>query len=93
MAEFRPVTTCEDLATLTDAEVTAGYIAGLSAEPLAPQGVTRSFWHGHRNGLMDGGHRPPDEAQQALAHAVYVEHQTRHAAHPWASLTINHPAQ
>lgn len=69
MSEYRPVTTPEDLATLDHNEMFAGYTAGRMGAP-EPRNVPRSFWHGWRNGMVDGGHSQPDQAQRQLAAAM-----------------------
>lgn len=70
MPEFRPVSTMPDLCVLDEFEIAAGYFSGLRGgpEPLAST-VSRSYWHGWRNGAVDGGHRPKDADQDLLAHA------------------------
>lgn len=73
MSEFRPVSTMPDLCVLDEAEIASGYFAGLRGgpEPIAST-VSRSYWHGWRNGAVDGGHQPKDEAQALLAHAYML---------------------
>ena len=73
MSEFQPVTTLADLETIDDAECTAGYLAGLNNEPEPGNTRSRSYWHGWRNGRMDGGHAEPDAAQDELARAYAAE--------------------
>jgi hypothetical protein len=36
-----------------------------------------SYWHGWRNGMVDGGHRPKDAAQAALAHDYLAQAKAR----------------
>lgn len=75
-----PVRTLEDLATLDKAEVEAGYADGFMGEGEPGDNRSRSYWHGWRNGAVDGGFREKDEAQAELAHA-FVEHHRRKALH------------
>lgn len=67
MSEYQPCSTLRDLLTLDEGEVMAGYFAGLRGDPEPGNTATRSFWHGHRNGLVDGGHCDKDQHQSALA--------------------------
>jgi hypothetical protein len=60
------VRTLEELACLDSAEVTEGYADGLLNEPCGDN-RSHSYWHGWRNGRVDGGHASKDEAQSALA--------------------------
>lgn len=91
MAEYQPVTTMEDLDTLDEAEVMAGYWSGRAGDPEPSHNlVTRSRWHGWRNGAMDGGHIPHDAAAQALASA-YIEQVARVPA--WVFEANNYPPQ
>lgn len=69
MSEFRPVVTAEDLATLDNNDMLAGWHFGRYGAP-EPYNVTRSFWHGWRNGAVDGGWRLLDEHQRTLARAM-----------------------
>lgn len=74
MSEFPPVETLEDLATLDMDEVREGYADGFNGWPEPGNNRSRSYWHGWRNGAVDGGHREKDAAQSALANA-YSEYQ------------------
>lgn len=71
MSELVPVTTLEDLATLDDDEMQEGYFDGYHGEPEPGNNRSRSYWHGWRNGAVDGKHREGDAAQAELAR-VYV---------------------
>ncbi len=70
MGEYQPVTTKADLETLTESEVIEGYWDGFNGEPEPGNNRSRSYWHGWRNGAVDGKHREKDAAQATLAHAV-----------------------
>jgi hypothetical protein len=73
MTEFARITSLEELEALDTDDIFAGYFEGLhgAPEPLASI-FSRSYWHGWRNGAVDGGHRKIDEAQQHVAR-LYVE--------------------
>lgn len=68
MTERIPITTVEELDLLDDEEIVEGYRDGRRGE-LEPGGNrSLSYWHGWRNGAVDGGHRAIDAAQTILAH-------------------------
>lgn len=75
MSEFRPVTTLADLDALDGAEIVEGYRAGFAGEPEPGNNRSRSYWHGWRNGSVDGRHREKDAAQAELARVVHAEYQ------------------
>lgn len=77
MSEFRPITTLADLSLQDEGEIAAGYLAGLGGAPEPGSDKSRAHWHGWRNGRMDGGYAPPDDAQIQLVRAV--------AARRWAN--------
>lgn len=66
MAEFHTVSTLVDLMMLDDADIAAGYSAGLEGAPPPASDRSKGYWHGWRNGLVDSGRRPADAAQLAL---------------------------
>lgn len=68
MAEFKPVETQADLATLDGDEVVEGYRDGLRGEPEPGNNRSRAYWHGWRNGMTDSGRRQGDAAQRRLVH-------------------------
>jgi len=70
VSEFAPVTTLADLDSLDDAELLEGYRDGRAGEPEPGNNRSRSYWHGWRNGAVDGGHRDKDLAQSELARVV-----------------------
>lgn len=59
------VSNVADFRALDEAEILIGYMDGVSGVSLA-EGVTRSYWHGWRNGLVDAGLIEPDEAYLQL---------------------------
>ena len=71
MNEFTPVTTLADLDTLDEDEILEGYRDGRNDWPEPGNNRSRSYWHGWRNGAVDGGHKPKDATQAELAR-VYV---------------------
>ena len=56
-----------EAAALDDDDLLEGYRDGRAGEPEPRGNRSRSYWHGWRNGAVDGGHREKDEAQAALA--------------------------
>lgn len=68
-----PVTTVADLETLDDDEMIEGYRDGKAGEPEPGDNRSRSYWHGWRNGAVDGGHREIDAAQRELAAAIAAD--------------------
>lgn len=70
MSEWQPVLTLEDLDALDSEEVVDGYWSGYDGWPEPGNNHSRSYWHGWRNGAVDGHHREKDAAQARLAHLV-----------------------
>lgn len=62
----RPVATRADLETLDSGDIVEGYLDGLNNEPCGDN-RSRSFWHGWRNGMVDGKHAEGDYEQACLA--------------------------
>ena len=67
-----PLSQLSDLDTLDDNEMLEGYRVGLRSIPL-PNDASRSYWHGWRNGMVDGKHMTRDAAQSLLAHRLVHE--------------------
>ena len=67
MSEREPIKTLDALNKLSSDEVVEGYFDGLNNEPC---GGNRSvdYWHGWRNGMVDGKHVEIDDAQRILVH-------------------------
>lgn len=63
----KPLTRATELDGLDEVEMREGYLDGFKNEPCGDN-WSRSYWHGWRNGMVDGGHAKGDEAQRALAH-------------------------
>lgn len=76
MQIFEPVETLDDFQTLDDGEILCGYLDGLRGTECPLSGVTRSYWHGWRNGLMDGGLIEADTAQLKLDKAFKALRET-----------------
>ena len=58
------------LDTLNSDEVVEGYHDGRKNEPEPGGNRSFSYWHGWRNGMADGYHAEPDDAQREMAHDV-----------------------
>jgi len=69
----QPVTTIADLDQLDSDEMYEGFRDGFKGEPEPGGNRSRAYWHGWRNGAVDGGHREKDEAQAVLAAAVFKQ--------------------
>lgn len=65
-----PIRTMAQLAALDTGEILEGYFAGFYGEPEPGDNRSFAYWHGWRNGTVDGGHRAKDAAQTALASEV-----------------------
>ncbi len=69
-----PVVTLAELDTLDDDELLEGYHDGRANEPQPSGNRSKSYWHGWRNGMVDGGHMEGDAAQRELARAYLAQH-------------------
>lgn len=58
----------QSLAALSEAEMIEGYHDGRESFPCGGN-RSKDYWHGWRNGMVDGGHATADEAQRILAAA------------------------
>lgn len=67
MTDRIPITKAADLEHLDEAELLEGYHDGRAGLPEPGNNRSFSFWHGWRNGAVDGGHRKGDAAQAELA--------------------------
>lgn len=67
MSEFTPVQTLEEFDHLDENEILAGYWAGIANAAEPGNDRSRAYWHGWRNGMVDGKHAQADAAQTALA--------------------------
>lgn len=68
MAKARiPIQKADLLDHLDEAEVIEGYNDGRAGDPEPGDNRSYSYWHGWRNGSVDGGHREIDAAGRALA--------------------------
>jgi hypothetical protein len=68
-----PIRTKAECDALDPVEMIDGYNYGRAGEPEPGDNQSLSFWHGWRNGAVDGGHRLSDAAQEALARD-YLSH-------------------
>lgn len=64
------VTTLDELESLNDEEVIEGYFDGLKNEPEPGNNRSKSYWHGWRNGMVDGGYAVADKNMAKLARLV-----------------------
>ena len=62
-----PVQTLEELDGLDERDMMHGYLAGYRGAPEPSIEMNRAYWHGWRNGMVDGGRMAKDEAQAILA--------------------------
>lgn len=69
-ADRTPVSTVIELAVLDERDILHGYLAGLNGRDEPGIEFNRDYWHGWRNGMMDRGRMPIDQAARALAHDV-----------------------
>lgn len=68
MSEFNKVSTIEELNLLNKDEITEGYLSGLAGDKEPGSDKSKSFWHGWRNGRVDGKWAAnPDYEQGKLA--------------------------
>ena len=67
MTDRIPIVRAHQLADLDLTDVLEGYRDGYAGECEPGNNRSLSFWHGWRNGLVDGGHRQKDDAQAELA--------------------------
>lgn len=70
MSNRIPITMAHQLNDIDDTECMQGYWDGKDNEPPPGDNRSYSYWHGYRNGQADGGHKPIDAAQRALAKDV-----------------------
>ena len=67
MTDRTPVISLEELNSLNREEVFEGYQDGHAGEAEPGGNRSKSYWHGWRNGRVDGGHDEKDGAQALLA--------------------------
>lgn len=65
-----PVVTLDELGALDTAEIIEGYWDGYDNGPRPSGNRSKAYWHGWRNGMVDGKHAEIDPAQRALVRAV-----------------------
>lgn len=64
--EHKKISTLAGVATLDKEEISDGYWSGMRNEPEPTAEKSNSFFHGWRNGMVDGGHAEIDAEQMAL---------------------------
>lgn len=77
----KPVSTLAELELLDDAEMAEGYADGRAGEPEPGGNRGRAYWHGWRNGRVDGGYAQPDAAMIRLAREVRLRAEAEREAH------------
>ena len=70
MSEYTPVKTKQELDLLDQDEMVAGYLEGFVGSKEPGSDKSKSFWHGWRNGRVDGGFDEKDAAQVQLAREI-----------------------
>lgn len=65
-----PITKSHVLQHLDDKECIEGYMDGRENSPSPGGNRSFSYWHGWRNGMVDGNHAKTDDAQMKLARDV-----------------------
>lgn len=73
LAERVPLVSAAQLSGLSEDEIVEGYRDGLEGWAEPGDNRSLSYWHGWRNGAVDGGHVPKDIYQATLAHSVVAE--------------------
>jgi hypothetical protein len=61
-----PVTTFAELDCLDQDDIDEGYWEGRQNAPEPGHNRGKAYWHGWRNGMVDGGHAQPDAAMLLL---------------------------
>lgn len=63
---YTPIRTVDELLTLDQDEILAGYRSTRSGDPEPGPNRGRAFWHGWRTRMMDLGEIPIDETHRQL---------------------------
>lgn len=77
MSEFTPLSTAAEADLLDMDDCVEGYKRGLRADPEPGSDKSKSYWHGWRNGMMDRGLIPIDDAARNLVSEI-VRRQRAH---------------
>lgn len=68
MTYGKPISSVAELVEVdNDDDLFEGYQDGRANEPEPKGNRSKSYWHGWRNGQVDGGHAESDDAQKQLA--------------------------
>ena len=70
MSEYQPLSTAAEAELLDMDDCVEGYKSGLRAESEPGSDKSKSFWHGWRNGMIDRGLMPMDEAARNLCKEI-----------------------
>jgi len=70
MSEYKPLVTNAEAELLDMDDCVAGYLAGYHGDKEPGSDKSKSYWHGWRNGSMDGKHIQVDEPAILLAASV-----------------------
>ena len=70
MGEYRKISTKDEFEKINDGECISGYKSGLRGGEKPSSLHSKSFWHGWRNGMVDGGHMRIDSEMRQLAREV-----------------------
>lgn len=73
MSEYSKIATKADLSNVNDDECVDGYRSGLKNGETPSSLHSKSFWHGWRNGMVDGGHMNIDGEMMELAREMHSE--------------------
>lgn len=70
MSYYAPLSTAAEADLLDMDDCVEGYKCGLRADPEPGSDKSRSYWHGWRNGMMDRGLIPIDDAARSLVREI-----------------------
>jgi hypothetical protein len=70
MSEFQTAETIEDLSSLDEADIMAGYNSGYKGDAEPGSDRSRSFYHGWKNGMVDSKRLVITPEQQRLAREI-----------------------
>lgn len=77
---FEPVSTLDDLDSLNDDEIVAGYREWRKGDPQPGPNRGRAYWHGWMNAARDHGEQPISPEARELAHVWLQRERQRRVA-------------